>query len=141
MLAQCWTRGSRTPLPSFLYKKDRSAAPDRAVLYKRDRSEAPDGAVLYKRPEKDLPRRVPVVEAVQPPWIGPDRPGEELDGVDIVEVQVVVEDRRPHVVRRPVMDQVAGGGHDRVMRIPDVAALAPVGPGAGKELHRPLRAG
>src|SRR5256886_11015031 len=60
-----------------------------------------------------LPRRVPVVEAVQPGRIGADGAGEELDGVHGVEVQGVVEEGGAHVVRPAGVDQGAGGGHDR----------------------------
>src|SRR5437879_13305387 len=83
-----------------------------------------------------LPRRVPVVKAVQPGGIGADGAGEELDGVHVVEVQVVVEDRGAHVVRRAVVDQVAGCGTDRVVGVPHIASLPVVRPGPGQELHR-----
>src|SRR5437879_6643304 len=90
---------------------------------------------IYSNDSRRLPRRVPVVQAVEPGGVGPDGAGEELDSVHVVEVQVVVEDRGAHVVRRAVMDQVAGGGHDRVVGIPHVAALTVVGPRSGQELH------
>src|SRR6266851_10224300 len=87
-----------------------------------------------------LARGVPVVEAVEPGRVVADGAGEELDGIDVVVVQVVVEDRRPHVARRAVVDQVARRGHDRVVLVVDGAALAPVRPGARQELHRTERA-
>src|SRR2546423_5225202 len=86
-----------------------------------------------------LAGRVPVVEAVEPGGVVTDGAGEVSDGVDVVVVQVVVEDRGPHVGRRAVVHQVPRRGHYRVVGVVDVAALAPVGPRAGQELHRAQR--
>src|SRR5260370_16216502 len=88
-----------------------------------------------------LAERVPVVHPVEPPRVGPIRPRERLDRVDVVVVVVVVPDRVPHVVRSSVVHQQARRGEDRVVRVVDVAALAVLGPCACQELHRPLRPG
>src|SRR5450759_1688210 len=88
-----------------------------------------------------LPVSVPVIHAVEPPRIGAVGPRKGLHRVHVVVVEVVVPDRVAHVVRRAVVGEVAGRGEDGVVRVVDVPALAVLGPRAGKELHRALRAG
>src|SRR5207245_1994062 len=79
---------------------------------------------------------VPVVHPVEPMRIRAICAGEELDRVDIVVVEVVVKDRLAHVAGRAVMDEVPGRREDGVVRVHDVAAVAPVRPRSGQELHR-----
>src|SRR5207247_11372223 len=78
---------------------------------------------------------VPVVHPIEPAGVGPVGAGKELDRVDVVVVEVVVPDRRSHVIGGAVVDEVAGRGKDGGVGIHDVAAIAVVLPGGGQELH------